>query len=78
MTLGSVYVVFRYTGMLRQPLERLTRQMNRFQQAAGGIVRVSQLLATRRELADGCGALPADALSVELDAYVGDGGNSKA
>jgi ABC-type multidrug transport system fused ATPase/permease subunit len=68
LTLGSVYVVFRYTGMLRQPLERLTRQMNRFQQAAGGIVRVSQLLTTRAELVDGSGALPEGALSVELDA----------
>jgi ATP-binding cassette subfamily B protein len=68
MTLGGVYVVFRYTAMLRQPLERLTRQMQRFQQATGGIVRVRELLATEKQVADGPGIkLPGGALSVELD-----------
>jgi len=68
MTLGTVYLVFRYTGMLQQPLERLTRQMNAFQQATGGIVRVRELLATRAHVTDGAGAaLPRGALSVELD-----------
>jgi len=68
ITLGSVYVVFRYTGMLRQPLERLTRQMNSFLTATGGIARVVQLLETRARVVDGPGAaLPVGALSVELD-----------
>jgi ABC-type multidrug transport system fused ATPase/permease subunit len=68
VTLGTVYVVFRYTGMLRLPLERLSRQMNSFQQATGGIVRVRELLATEARVADGPGAaLPDGALSVELD-----------
>jgi len=68
ITLGSVYVVYRYTGMLRQPLERLTRQLNSFLQAAGAIVRVRELLATPSRLVDGHGAiLPKGALSVELD-----------
>jgi ABC-type multidrug transport system fused ATPase/permease subunit len=68
LSLGSVYVVFRYTGMLRQPLERLTRQMNRFQQASGGMVRVAELLATPAVVVDhGAEQLPDGALSVELD-----------
>jgi ATP-binding cassette, subfamily B, bacterial len=68
MTLGSVYLVFRYTGMLQQPLQRLTRQLNSFQQATGGIVRVRELLATRASVIDGeDGALPRGALAVELD-----------
>jgi ABC-type multidrug transport system fused ATPase/permease subunit len=68
ITLGTVYVVFRYTGMLRLPLDRLSRQMNSFQQATGGIVRVRELLATEAQVADGPGAtLPDGALSVELD-----------
>ena len=68
ITLGSVYVVFRYTAMLRQPIERLSRQMNVFQQATGGIVRVRELLAIQPRVADGCGAtLPRGALSVELE-----------
>jgi ATP-binding cassette, subfamily B, bacterial len=68
ITLGTVYLVFRYTGMLRQPLQRLARQMNSFQQATGGIVRVRELLATRPGVVDGAGAtLPRGPLSVELD-----------
>lgn len=68
MTLGTVYLVFRYTGMLRQPLERLTRQMNSFQQATGGIVRVRELLATAPQVIDGPGAtLPDGPLPLELD-----------
>jgi ABC-type multidrug transport system fused ATPase/permease subunit len=68
VTLGTVYLVFRYTGMLQQPLQRLSRQLNSFQQATGGIVRVRELLATRARVIDGDGvALPRGALSVELD-----------
>jgi ATP-binding cassette, subfamily B, bacterial len=68
ITLGTVYLVFRYTSMLRQPLERFSRQMNSFQQATGGIVRVRELLATRARVVDGPGAaFPSGALSVELD-----------
>jgi ATP-binding cassette subfamily B protein len=68
MTIGSIYVVFRYTGMLRQPLERLTRQMNSFLSAAGAMARVRELLATKALVRDGPGAHLADgALSIELD-----------
>ncbi len=68
ISLGTIYLVFRYTGMLRQPLERLTRQMHSFQQATGGIVRVRGLLATSPRVVDGPGApVPEGALSVEFD-----------
>jgi ATP-binding cassette subfamily B protein len=68
MTLGSVYVVFRYTGMLRTPLERLARQMNTLQTATGGVVRIRELMATPARVYDGPGeAVPAGALSVALE-----------
>jgi ATP-binding cassette subfamily B protein len=68
MTIGTIYVVFRYTGMLRLPLERLSEQMNALQQATGGIVRVRELFDTTARVADGPGApLPGGPLSVELD-----------
>jgi ATP-binding cassette subfamily B protein len=68
MSLGTVFVIFRYTGMLRQPLQRLTRQMNSFQQATGGIVRVRELMAAETRVPNGGDkALPPGALSVELD-----------
>jgi len=67
LSLGSVFVIFRYTGMLRQPLERLMRQMNSLQQASGGLLRVAELLETRPRIVDGPGrALPDGALAVEL------------
>ena len=68
ITIGGVYLVFRYTGMLRTPLERLARNMNSFQRAMGGIIRVRELLATERRIVDGAGTLPTGALSAELDA----------
>src|SRR5438067_11224766 len=68
ISLGGVYLVFRYTTMLRLPLERLSRQMNSFQQATGGIVRVRELLGTKTRVADGTGVpLPRGAVSVEFD-----------
>ena len=71
ITLGAVYLIFRYTGMLPQPLQRLTRHMNSFQQATGAIVRLRELLATRSGVSDGEGAsMPPGPLSVEVDDVV--------
>jgi ATP-binding cassette, subfamily B, bacterial len=68
LTLGSVFLVFRYTSMLREPLERLARQMSSLLTAAGGTVRIRELLATEPRIVDSRGAsLAAGALSVELD-----------
>lgn len=68
LTLGSVFLVFRYTGMLRVPLERLARHLNSFQQATGAIVRIRELLDVEAKVTDGPGSvLPDGPLSVELD-----------
>jgi ATP-binding cassette subfamily B protein len=68
VTLGTVFVVFRYTAMLRYPLEQLSRQMAGLQQAAGGLVRVRDLLDTEPSIVDGPGAsFPSGPLPVELD-----------
>lgn len=68
LTVGGVFLVFRYTTMLRLPLERLSRHMNSFQQATGGIVRVRELLATEPRVVDGEGAsIPPGPLAVEFD-----------
>jgi ABC-type multidrug transport system fused ATPase/permease subunit len=68
MTVGGVYLVFRYTGMLRQPINRLSRHMNSFQQATGGILRVQELLGTAPRVVDGAGVpLPSGALAVDVD-----------
>jgi ATP-binding cassette, subfamily B, bacterial len=68
LTVGAIFVVFRYTTMVRLPLERLARHLNSFQQATGGIVRVRELLATQPRVQDGEGTpLPRGALSVAFD-----------
>lgn len=67
LTVGGIYVVFRYTGMLRMPLERLSRHMSSFQRAMGGMVRVRELLAIESRVPNGTGRLPSGALAVELD-----------
>jgi ATP-binding cassette, subfamily B, bacterial len=68
LTVGAVFMVVRYTTMLRDPLERLSRHLNTFQQATGGIVRVRELLATAPRVVDGEGVpVPGGALSIELD-----------
>lgn len=68
LTLGTIYLIFRYTGMLQQPIQRLTRQMDQLQQATGGMVRVGELLATAPRVVNaGAGGLPDGPLEVELD-----------
>jgi ABC-type multidrug transport system fused ATPase/permease subunit len=68
LSVGALFLVFRYTTLLRIPLERLSRHMNSFQQATGGIVRVRELLAIEPRVVDGAGTLvQRGPLSVELD-----------
>jgi len=68
VTLGTVYVVFRYTGMLQQPIEALSIQMNVMQQATGATVRIRELLETKSEVVGGAGAiLPDGGLTVKVE-----------
>lgn len=46
MSLGTVYLLFQYTAMLRQPLGQISRQARDFQQATASIERVRGLLET--------------------------------
>ena len=69
ISIGTVYLLFSYTEMLRRPIEQITRQLADLQQAAAGIARVRALLAERSAIVDGP-ALPqaaTGALAVEFD-----------
>lgn len=44
MTIGSVYLVFQYTLMLRTPVEQIRNELQDFQQADASVRRVIQLL----------------------------------
>ncbi|MDH3538868.1 MAG: ABC transporter ATP-binding protein/permease, partial [Acidimicrobiia bacterium] len=68
ITIGSVYLIFHYTEMLRHPLDRIRNQMEDFQKAAAGIHRVQSLLDRQTRLPrTGSELLPAGALAVSLD-----------
>jgi ABC-type multidrug transport system fused ATPase/permease subunit len=68
LTIGTVYLVFQYTEMLRQPTEQIRNEVQDLQQADASIGRVEALRATASRIADGPGvALPPGPLAVEFD-----------
>ncbi len=67
ITLGTVYLFYQYTEMLRHPLEQMTRQMQELQKASAGILRVQELYNIKPQIQDGRGSrIPAGPLSVEF------------
>jgi ATP-binding cassette subfamily B protein len=80
ITLGTVYLLFHYTDMLRRPIEHLRRELEEMQRAVASVGRVTELLRTESNLPEGRGAaIPSGALAVELDgvsfAYESSGGD---
>jgi ATP-binding cassette subfamily B protein len=53
ITLGTVYLIFQYTELLRQPLEQIRQQLQDLQKAAASIGRVQELLAIQPTISDG-------------------------
>jgi ABC-type multidrug transport system fused ATPase/permease subunit len=70
LTIGQVYLIFAYAGMLEQPVEELMRQLDDLQQATASMARIDQLFAVRPQVVDAVdpAPLPAGPLSVELNA----------
>jgi ABC-type multidrug transport system fused ATPase/permease subunit len=67
ITIGTVYIIFYYTELLRQPIEQIRTQLQELQKAGASIERVEELFHTRSRLVDGPGAgIPAGALAVEV------------
>jgi ATP-binding cassette subfamily B protein len=67
VTIGTVYLVFRYTTMLEHPLQQITRQLQELQRAGAAIGRIQALLATESRIADpdvAAGPLPPGPLAV--------------
>ncbi len=68
LTLGSVFLIFSYTGLLQQPLTQLRNRMQDLQTASASIVRIEELFSTTPKIQDGAGEpIPADALTVSFD-----------
>jgi ABC-type multidrug transport system fused ATPase/permease subunit len=53
ISLGTVYLFFQYTALLRRPLEQIADQLKEFQQASASISRVQELLTLQPTIVDG-------------------------
>jgi ATP-binding cassette, subfamily B, bacterial len=68
LSVGATLALFRYSQMIREPVERMAEQIREMQKAAAGARRAARLLATRPRLVDGPGApLPDGPLAVDVD-----------
>ena len=68
ITLGTVYLLFHYTDMLRRPIEQFRRELEELQRAIASVGRVTELLRTETRLPEGRGVpIPRGPLTVELD-----------
>ncbi|AXV05523.1 ABC transporter, ATP-binding/permease protein [Euzebya pacifica] len=68
ISLGEVLALFRFSQMVRQPLEAIAEQITEFQRAVAGSRRAARLLATAPDIEDGPGAhIPPGPLSVDFD-----------
>jgi len=68
LSIGSLLALFRFSQLIRQPIERIAEQMREFQRAVAGARRAASLLAVPSAIPDGRGdALPHGALDVRLD-----------
>ena len=68
LTIGTVYLIFQYTDMLRQPTEQIRNEVQDLQQADASMGRIEALLRTAPRLIDGPAAtLPPGPLAVELE-----------
>ena len=52
LTIGTVYLIFHYTNLISQPIERIAREFEQFQRAGAGIARIQELFATESRLAE--------------------------
>jgi ATP-binding cassette, subfamily B, bacterial len=52
ITLGTAYLIFNYTQLLRSPIDQINRHVSDLQQATAGIARIRELLDTRSALGD--------------------------
>ena len=67
-TLGTVFMVFQYTAMIRAPLDQISRQINDLQKATAGLKRIEQFHHMTPQIQDGTESLAGSgALSVNFN-----------
>ena len=68
VTIGTVYLFFQYTDMLRRPLEQIATQMKEYQRASASVARIIELATIERTVLDGPGAaIPNGPLAVDFE-----------
>ena len=67
ISIGTVYLIFHYTELLRRPIEQIRTQVQDLQKASAGIVRIEELFRITSKIDEGGDEpLPAGALAVEF------------
>ena len=67
LTLGTVWLVYRYSELIRGPLTALRAEMQQLQQAQAALIRIDELLKETNAAHAGTARLPAGACSLEFD-----------
>ena len=67
LTLGTVWLVYRYSELIRAPLTALRAEMQQLQQAQAALMRIDELLAETNAAHGGSAILPAGACPLEFD-----------
>ncbi|WP_088889172.1 ABC transporter ATP-binding protein [Leptolyngbya ohadii] len=68
ITIGTAYLIFHYTNLLSQPIERIREELEELQQVEASIHRIRELLNVRSLLKDtGHSYLPTEALCVSFN-----------
>ena len=69
ITIGTAYILFYYTNLLQEPIEKIREQLEDFQQAEASIYRIQELLEIPEEINHNIigNVLNNGALSIEFD-----------
>ncbi len=68
LTLGTVYMIVTYTGLLRRPIRELTQQVESLQNIGAATERLRELRAVQSKINDGPGAaIPDGALGLDFE-----------
>jgi ATP-binding cassette subfamily B protein len=68
ITIGTVYLIYRYSELINRPIQQINRQMQDLQQAGAAIIRIHDLLSIKSQIQDiGQATLPAQPLAVAFE-----------
>jgi ABC-type multidrug transport system fused ATPase/permease subunit len=67
ISIGTVYMLFFYSGLITTPLRQITDQLQDLQRATASIGRIDELLRTASRISDGEATLPTGPLAVAFE-----------